>query len=40
MKSANWWYNLTWQQRCQYRELFGVEVMDPELIDRAYEIYT
>lgn len=39
MKQSNWWYNLTWQQRCNYRSLFAIDIMTAELIDRAYELY-
>lgn len=39
MKQASWWYNLTWQERCNLRSLFNAEIMEPELIDRAYEMY-
>lgn len=33
MKSALWWYNLDWKQRCAYRELLHCDTASPEQID-------
>lgn len=40
MKQASWWYNLTWQERCNYRDLCKVDIMTAELIDIAFEMYS
>lgn len=39
MNSTNWWYNLTWQQRCEYREQMNADIMTAEMIDLAYNSY-
>ena len=36
MKQASWWYNLTWQERCNLRNLYHADIMTAELIDIAY----